>query len=354
MEWQTRTIQGRVPLKGVEVQVLSLAPNFVLVYTRSMSSLYNLIFKPKVSREDRLMYIFKAMRPTQWIKNLVVYTAILFNGELFNPSLFLLSTYTFVIFSAISSASYILNDLIDLPFDSKHPSKKTRPIASGKVSIPDATFTMFILVIFALSASLFLRISLAILVFTFFLLHAIYSLYLKRHVLFDVFAISASFMIRLLAGEVITGFHVPIWLWLTVFFFSLFVASVKRHSEYINQGGKTRPVLDEYTSQLLQFLVTAFAVMTVFAYSFYTFLEDPPHIRTRFTEIIEPFLKGAETRKWFMLTIPFVVFGVTRYAQLLYQHKEGEAPEKMITKDKVLLGTIFFWGLILVSLIYVF
>jgi 4-hydroxybenzoate polyprenyltransferase len=317
-----------------------------------MASIFSL-FKSQPSTKTRLVGLVKMLRPTQWIKNSVIFIAILFNGELFNPVLFNYSLITFVIFCAISSASYIFNDLVDAPFDRKHKIKKNRPIASGLVSIPDATFVLFLLIIFALSASLFLRISLAMLVLTFFLLHIVYTLYLKKHVLFDIFAISASFIIRLLAGEVVTGFHVPIWLWLTIFFFSLFIASVKRHSEYINQSAATRPVLDDYTPSLLQFLVNSFAVMTIFSYSFYAFLEEPPHIETRLTEIIDPFLRGAETRKWFTLTIPLAVFAVARYAQLLYQYKEGEAPEKVITKDKILIGTILLWGFILISLIYI-
>lgn len=306
-----------------------------------------------MSHIKHFKYVFRAMRPNQWIKNLVVYTAIIFNGKLFDPVLFFYSTCAFIIFCATSSASYIFNDLVDAPLDRKHPSKRYRPIASGKLSIQDATFVMFLLVIFSVISALFLRISLAIMVLLFFILHVAYSLYLKKQILFDIFAISGSFMIRLFAGEMITGYHVPIWLWLTVFFFSLFIASVKRHSEFINQGTKTRPVLKLYTEQLFSFLVNSFAVMTIFAYSFYTFLEKPPHIRTTLTELIEPIFRAAETRKWFMLTIPFVVFGITRYAQLLYEHQEGEQPEKIISKDLVLIGTIVLWGLILISLIYV-
>lgn len=306
------------------------------------------------SLQKRLYYIFKAMRPTQWIKNSVVYIAIIFNGKLFNPQLFWYSTYAFIIFCLISSASYIFNDIVDAPLDRKHPSKKKRPIASGKLGLQDATFALFLLIIVTITAALFLRISLGIMVLAFFLLHVFYSLHLKKQVLFDIFAISASFIIRLFAGEVVSGYHVPIWLWLTVFFFSLFIASVKRHSESINRGILTRSVLKNYTSQMLQFLVTTFAAMTIIAYSFYAFLEDPPHIRTKLTELIEPFFKAAETRKWFMLTVPFAVFAVTRYAQLLYEYKEGEEPEKVITKDKVLVGTILVWGIILIGLIYVF
>jgi len=303
--------------------------------------------------KKRLYYLFKAMRPSQWVKNAVVYTAILFNGQLFNPQLFWYTTYTFFIFCLISSASYLFNDIIDAPLDRKHPAKKNRPIASGKLSLPDATFSLFLLVITTITAALFLRVSLAILVFIFFALHVTYSLYLKKQVLFDIFAISASFMIRLFAGEILTGYHVPVWLWLTVFFFSLFIASVKRHSEFINQGLATRDVLKNYTTQMLQFLVTTFAAMTIIAYSLYSFVEEPPHIRTKLSVLIEPFFKSAETRKWFMITIPFVVFAVIRYAQLLYEYREGEAPEKIITRDKIMIVTLGLWGLLLISLIYI-
>lgn len=302
---------------------------------------------------SRLYYIFQAMRPSQWVKNVIIYTAILFNGKLFDAQLFWITSLTFVIFCAISSASYLVNDLIDAPLDRLHPSKRYRPIASGKLTIQDATFVLFILVIVSVVGALLLQIGLGILVLIFFLLHMLYSLFLKKQILFDIFAISLSFMLRVFAGELVTGFHVPIWLWLTTFFFSLFIASVKRHSEFINHGHRTRTVLKNYSEQLLQFLVNTFAVMTIFAYSFYTFLEKLPHQRTLLTELVEPFLYSPENRKWFMLTIPFVVFGITRYAQLLYQRHEGEAPEKIITKDKILIGSVLIWGVILISLIYV-
>lgn len=307
-----------------------------------------------MSFTKRLYYIFKACRPNQWLKNLIIFTSLIFNGELFNPGLFVNTVYAFAIFCLISSASYILNDLVDLPFDQKHPQKKMRPLASGKLSIQDATFALLILVILSISLGLSIRVSFGLLVFVFFILHVAYSLVFKKHMLFDIFMIALSFMVRLFAGEMITGLHVPIWLMLTTFYFSLFIASVKRHSEFINQGIKTRQVLKNYTNEMLSFLVNSFAVMSIFAYSFYAFLERPPHIKTKLTELIQP-LSGQtdEPRKWFMLTIPLVVFGVARYAQLLYERREGEQPEKVITKDRVLIGIILFWGIAMVSLIYV-
>lgn len=301
----------------------------------------------------RVTALFRAMRPNQWIKNLVVFVPIIFNGELFNPSAFILSFITFVIFCMMSSASYLLNDIIDLPFDRQHPIKKMRPIASGELPIADATFALFILVLVSITLALSLRISLGIVVTLFFLTHVLYTFYLKQYTLFDIFTIAVSFMLRLLGGEIISGYHVPIWLWLTTFFFALFIASVKRHSEFVNQGTKTRAVLAKYSNELLLFLVTSFSVLSIVSYSMYTFVERIPHINTQLSTFLAPLLRSPDNRKWFMLTIPFVVFGIARYAQLLYAKRQGEEPEKLVTHDRVLLTTIFLWGLTLVILIYV-
>ena len=170
----------------------------------------------------------------------------------------------------------------------------------------------------------------------------------------DIFSISFSFMLRAFAGQVITGFHIQIWLILTIFFISLFIASVKRHSELVIHGRETRSSLFHYKEHLLNFLTQTFATLTITAYSLYTFLENPPLIQTSLSEALSNVYPQIEVRKWFMVTIPLVVYGIARYAQLLYEKEQGEAPEKIITQDKPLIFTIALWGLIVVSLIYIF
>ncbi len=98
----------------------------------------------------------KAFRVNQWVKNLIVFAAILFTGKLFDGQLFLNSLYAFFIFCILSSASYVLNDIIDYQYDKKHPLKKFRPLASGKITIPQATFALFVLTIISLVLSLYL------------------------------------------------------------------------------------------------------------------------------------------------------------------------------------------------------
>jgi 4-hydroxybenzoate polyprenyltransferase len=304
-------------------------------------------------RDNKIIYIFKSFRVDQWIKNLVIYTAIVFSGNLFNLNLFIQTTYGFLIFVLLSSVSYVLNDIIDYNYDRKHPVKKFRPIASGKISIQEATFIVFVLIVVALLTSLFFSLKFFILSLLFIILHLLYSLYLKKHALIDILSISFSFMIRAFAGEVVSGYHTPIWLTLTIFFAALFIASVKRHAELITQGTTTRSSLDYYKEHMLNFLTNTFATITIITYSLYAYLEKIPNINTPFNEFFNQILPNFEARRWLMITIPFVVYGIARYAQLLYEKEEGERPEKIITKDIPLIATIFLWGITIILLIYV-
>lgn len=304
--------------------------------------------------KEKIIILLRTLRVNQWVKNLVVFTAIIFSGKLFETDLLIKSSIAFFIFCLLSSTSYILNDIIDFPYDKKHPIKKFRPIASGVITIPQATFYVFILTLLSLIFSLFFSIPFFLLSFVFILLHFFYSLYLKKHPVIDIFTISFSFMIRTFAGEVATGFHIPIWLILTIFFGSLFMASVKRHAELTVQGRETRPSLYQYNEHFLDFLTYTFGTATIIAYATYTYVEKVPAV----TSILSPFISkvapGFEGRKWLMISIPLMVYGIARYAQLLYEKAEGERPEKIITTDIPLIATIFLWGIIVIGLIYVF
>lgn len=303
-------------------------------------------------KNSRLLILLRALRVNQWIKNLVIFIAIVFSGKLFQVDLLLRSMYAFMVFCLLSSTSYLLNDIIDFPYDKKHPVKKNRPIASGQITIPEATFLVFVLTLVSLIIALLFSPQLFSLSFVFILLHFFYSLYLKKFPVIDIFTISFSFMLRTFAGEVATGFHIPIWLTLTIFFISLFMATVKRHAELVAHGKEARLSLFRYNEHLLDFLTNAFATMTIIAYATYTYVERPPPVTTIMSSYISEILPGFEARKWMMITIPFAVYGIARYAQLLYEKEEGERPEKIITSDLPLIVTILLWGIIIISLIY--
>lgn len=303
---------------------------------------------------EKMKYIVQSARPNQWVKNLIIYTAIIFSGKLFDWNLFSQATLGFIIFCLLSSTSYILNDIIDYEYDKKHPVKKNRPLAAGHISIPDATLIVFVLSGISLIGALFFSIPLFLLSVGFLLLHFFYSVYFKKKPVFDIFAISFSFMIRAFAGQVITGYHIQIWMMLTIFFVSLFIATVKRHAELVSHGSTTRYSLYFYKEHMLDFLTNTFATLTIVSYSLYTFLEKPPLIVTPFSSFFASVFPDFEARKWFMITIPLVVYGIARYAQLLYENKQGEAPERIITQDKPLIVTILLWGTVVISLIYIF
>lgn len=299
-----------------------------------------------------LKSLILSLRPNQWVKNLILYAAIVLTAELFNFSLFWQATLGFLIFCALSSASYLFNDLRDLPFDRLHPVKKNRPLASGLISPSLAASTIIFLAFFGLLGAFLLNFAFFLIALSFFILHLFYSLILKKYALFDILSISASFVLRALAGEVLTGFHIPFWMMLTIAFLSLFIASCKRHSELLSTGGQTRPALFSYQEKLLHFYTSTFATATLLTYALFTFFAEPPSFSKPFSEILSFAFPAAGQRKWLMLTLPFVILGIMRYAQLVYEGKEGQEPEKVVTHDRPLIFSVLGWGLMVILIIY--
>lgn len=303
-----------------------------------------------------LMQLFKAVRPRQWLKNVALFASIIFTGQLFEPVLFSISIKAFVIFCAISSANYLFNDVMDAPKDRKHPFKKMRPIASGAISPLLAMFVSILLLGLGLYTSWQINQSFFLITCVYAVLAYTYTLFLKHFAVIDILTIAIAYFLRVYAGEAATGFHLSIWLSLAVFSLSLFLAIGKRRSELTllqNYSGAsprdTRATLGHYSERLLDTYTAMFANSTWITYTFYTFLERPPTSRWAY----QPFI--AETfppdRKWLMATIPFVLFGIMRYMQLIYEGK-GESPEKILTSDIPLLGTVIIWVVMAILIIY--
>src|SRR3989338_2826332 len=297
--------------------------------------------------------IVRALRPNQWIKNLILFSAIIFTGKLFDPYYFWMSALGFIIFCALSSSSYLFNDLMDLKFDRLHPLKKNRPLASGRLPVNMAVEMAFFPGFFGINSPILISVSFFGVSLLFILLHIFYSLLFKKYAVFDIFGISLSFILRAFAGEVLTGFHLPFWLFLTILFVALFVAATKRHAELLRQGNKTRPALFQYRDKLLDSYTSMFGSASIIAYSLFTFLEEPPKFSTPFKEFLTDVFPGAINRKWMVITIPFIIFGLMRYAQLSFEGKEAEQPEKIITTDIPLVVAIIVWGLAVISILYI-
>ncbi len=302
----------------------------------------------------RIKTILVAMRPGQWTKNLSVFAAIIFNGKFFDWPFFSKTLIVFVVFCLLSSASYLINDVIDAPLDRKHPFKKERPVARGDLSEPSAVKMALGLILLGSSISVFFGLPFFIFCLSFIALHLVYSSYLKRQVIWDIVAISASFIMRVLAGEIATGYHLQIWLLLTVIFLSLFIASGKRRSELVIEGAKTRHVLSRYQRSLLNFYFTVFAVATLLTYALFTYFMEPLQFSPKYQQFFLKYFPMALGRKWMVLTVFPVIFGIMRFAQLILEkQEEGERPDKLLTSDLPLSFTILIWGLMTIAIIYV-
>ena len=304
--------------------------------------------------KKKFFAIAESLRPIQWIKNLSLFAALILNGQLDNLPLFAKNIWAFIVFCLLSSSSYLINDLVDLKKDRLHPAKKNRPLARGAISQTTAVFTSFLLLFLGLFISLFINSSFFIISLVFILLQYSYSFFIKKKAVLDIIGIAFFFTIRAYAGEIVTGYHLPIWILLAVIFLSLFLASGKRRSGLGHTGVLTRSALAGYGKTLLNFYTNMFAVCTLLAYSMFTFFEE----QIIFQEgIIHNFLlenfPNALDRKWYMITIIPVIFGIMRYGQIIFEMQEGERPEKVIATDIPLLLSIFLWGLMMITIVYV-
>ncbi|KKU83261.1 MAG: Phosphoribose diphosphate:decaprenyl-phosphate phosphoribosyltransferase [Microgenomates group bacterium GW2011_GWA2_47_8] len=301
-----------------------------------------------------LVSLFKTARPRQWLKNFALFTTILFTGQLFNGRLFSLSMWAFVAFCLLSSSNYIFNDVLDAPKDKKHPFKKYRPVASGKVSVPLAISASLALAGGGLWISRSIGPSFFLFAIVFLILQYAYSLFLKHISVIDILTITTAYILRVYAGEAATGYHISIWLALAALSLALFLAIGKRRAELtLIQGYEgmvpkdTRSSLSHYSEKLLDTYTAMFANSTFITYAFFTFLTRPSNegfLIRNYTD----FFADLSGRKWMMVTIPFVLYGIMRYMQLIYEGK-GESPEKILTSDLPLLATVILWvGSILV------
>jgi 4-hydroxybenzoate polyprenyltransferase len=286
--------------------------------------------------------LIKSMRPRQWTKNAVVFAAVVFDRQLSISHItpLIRSLVAFLLFCALSSAIYIINDLADIEADRSHPTKRNRPIASGKLPIPVAIGAAVALILITLVAGYFLSEGFLIVALAYFTMNLAYSTWLKHIPLVDVLIIAAGFVLRVVAGVVvITVERFSPWLYVVITLGALYIGFGKRRAELalLTDGGQTsRRVLDGYNLPLLDQLITIVSSCTVLAYSLYTF--SAPNLPANHT---------------MMLTIPFVLYGIFRYLYLIQVKQEGGAPEELLLADRPLQVTIVLWGLAILVIFYI-
>ncbi len=301
----------------------------------------------------------KLLRPRQWIKNLAIFAAITFAGELFNPELFQNAFVGFLVFCGLSSAIYIINDIFDIEKDRLHPFKKFRPLAHRDLSIQYALIIAALLGGISLWVGLFINHGFFLLIIAYVVMQLFYSIFLKHIAVIDILALAAGYILRVYAGEFATGLHISVWLLLTTIAISLFLAIGKRRSELTlisgysdAQKASVRKSLSHYSERLLDVYASIFATSTFISYSLFTFLENPGGVKISLGLLMPEFLPTFFQRKWLMVTIIPVVYGIMRYLQDIYEKHEGESPEKVLLSDKPLLGTVVIWASLVIITIY--
>jgi len=299
--------------------------------------------------------IIKSLRPIQWVKNLVVFAAILFSRELFIPDKFTPVFLTFIIFSLVSSAMYLLNDMVDKPLDQLHFSKKYRPIASGELPNGVVLICIFFLASASLIGAALLSSYLLYIIIGYILIQVLYTFVLKNIVVLDVLAIAFAFMLRVFAGSFVVLTPLSAWLIITTMMLALFLATGKRRCELTLLSGAAptshRKALLSYTTPLLDGLVFMMATATLITYSLFTF-NSPELLQREFFAALLP--QTLSSPKLLMATIPLVAYGIFRYLYLVFEKSEGESPEMVLIKDKPLLTAVVLWLISVIMLLFFF
>jgi 4-hydroxybenzoate polyprenyltransferase len=283
--------------------------------------------------------ILKTMRPKQWVKNIVIFAALIFDRQLTKVTSLLPTLAGFFLFCFITGAVYIINDLADLEADRKHPKKRFRPLAAGVLPVRDAQAAAIILLLLAFPLAYWLSREFAAVAAVYFLLNLAYSKWLKHIPLIDVLSIAAGFVLRVIAGVVLIEVErFSPWLYVVTTLGALYLGFGKRRAELALLAGDAnahRRVLNGYTLPFLDQLITIVSSTTIIAYSLYTF--SAPNLPSNHT---------------MMLTIPFVIYGIFRYLYLVQVEHKGGAPEDLAFTDHPLQLVILLWGLAVLIIFY--
>ncbi|MHC4122463.1 MAG: decaprenyl-phosphate phosphoribosyltransferase [Planctomycetota bacterium] len=293
-------------------------------------------------KQNKITALISALRPQQWIKNGFVLAPLVFSGQFKDLRMCVLSGLGFLSFCAVSSATYMFNDLCDRSNDLNHPVKKQRPIASGIISVQLAVFASAILIAAGFALALIVNYRLLAAVTIYAGMNVLYSVALKHVVILDVMVIAAGFVLRILAGSVAVSVMPSHWLVLCTIMISLFLGFTKRRAELtaieVGEFSSTRTALENYSVPFLDQLIAIVTGATIICYALYT--------------VDECTLQLFGTRAM-LLTVPPVMYGIFRYLYLTYHLKHGEDPTEVLIRDLPTIINLIIW-LILALLVVVY
>jgi 4-hydroxybenzoate polyprenyltransferase len=285
------------------------------------------------------------LRPRQWTKNLLLFAGVLFSQHLANPQLLLRATAGFAAFSLLAGCVYMFNDLKDLEADRRHPVKRRRPLAAGRLPVTAVWVALVPLLAGVAAISSWLGRPFMTVVGFYIVFNLAYTFWLKQVVLVDVFLIAIGFVLRAIAGvalllPVAPETKISPWLLVCTFFGALFLALAKRRREIANAGDSAasqRAVLDQYSPELLDGLLLISAATSLMGYALYTIW--PATVAKFHTEAL-------------LYTVPFVAYGIFRYLHLVRATEATEDPSQVLLTDRPLGGCLLLYLVTVILILY--
>lgn len=277
--------------------------------------------------------LIKLIRPHHYIKNLLVLAPLIFSGKMFDLTLLARAGVGFVSFSLLASTVYIINDYCDIEADRQHPTKKQRPLASGRVSKTQAMALMLGLLAPAFGVLWWLPNPwlVTMVMVAYLVINLAYSFGFKHVPIIDVAIIAGGFLLRVLHGGAVCDIYVSTWLYLTVLAFSFYLALGKRRGELAQNGAKSRKVLQYYNAAFLTDNMNIFLALTLTFYSLWSTQSGVP---------------------WTVATVPVGFLITMRYSLIISDQKSSADPAEVLLRDKILLGLVMLYGLMMFAIMY--
>jgi len=283
--------------------------------------------------------LLETLRPRQWTKNLVIFAGLIFDGQVTHLVPFSRVLAATFLFCLVSGITYTINDLLDLEADRRHPQKCSRPLASGRLTIPQAVVWVAVLAAVALTGGYLLSPRLALIFLGYTILILAYSLWLKKVMILDVLVIAMGFVLRVLAGlSVIKVAYFSPWLFVLTTLLAMYLGFGKRLAELRlleSDAANHRKTLGRYSVPLLtQYIIVSLSAILI-TYTLYTFSARPD-----------------QPAHAMMLTIPFVIYGIFRYLYLIQSDLRTASPEEVLLRDRPMQIAIILWGLAVMLILY--
>jgi 4-hydroxybenzoate polyprenyltransferase len=283
--------------------------------------------------------LIRSLRPVQWLKNGFVLAPIIFSGRIDDPGAWLMGVLAVASFCAASSATYLVNDVVDREADRAHPEKCRRPIAAGEVTPAVALLTALLLLSVSLLLAVWIGGWFPSVVVAYVVLVALYSVALKRLVFLDVLVVAAGFVLRVLGGVIAIDVPLSRWLLLVAYLLALYLALGKRRAELAMLGeaaGSHRVVLGHYTLPMVDHAISVVLGATLLAYALYT---------------MAPETVAKVGSEGLLATVPIVLYGLLRYLYLLHRHELGGSPTRVLITDRPLLVCVVLWAAVAAAVI---